>query len=363
MASTAEIIQAPPDTLPEDFSEWDSGLSSPTLPHRSNRFQSAAEQDFAPAPPEEPVSRQVKVLAVMDGSTPAPLFSALGFYATHDDVERSRREKLRRIRRRILAVTAVAVFPILLLLVLIPLRNPNLRQRITAVKAAIANPPATPETDPTANRLKPSPATLLTKVSQPVASTLKIAPAAQPARPQIPALTAAAETDQETPQQVEPTMMSNQLAAPKRIPHDINVVPKPEAPPNSGIGVAGIDGLNGSGSATGPGLVSASKAPKVSIAIPAKITISSSVAAGMLLHRTVPQYPAIALSAHVAGTVELLATVSKQGTVENLRVISGPAMLRQAAVDAVSSWQYKPYLFNGVPVEMETSVNVVFTIP
>jgi protein TonB len=101
----------------------------------------------------------------------------------------------------------------------------------------------------------------------------------------------------------------------------------------------------------------------VSVEIPEKITISSGVAAGMLLHQTVPQYPAIAKSAHVSGTVVLQATISKVGTIENLRIISGPEMLKQAAMNAVSSWRYRPYLFNGVPVEMETTVNVVFTIP
>ena len=58
----------------------------------------------------------------------------------------------------------------------------------------------------------------------------------------------------------------------------------------------------------------------------------------------------------------LQATISKIGTIENLRAAGGPAMLQQAALDAVKTWRYRPYLLNGQPVEVETTVNVVFTL-
>jgi periplasmic protein TonB len=54
--------------------------------------------------------------------------------------------------------------------------------------------------------------------------------------------------------------------------------------------------------------------------------------------------------------------ISKDGTIENLSVVSGPMMLRQAALDTVKTWRYQPYLLNNVPVEVETTVNVVFTM-
>jgi protein TonB len=60
--------------------------------------------------------------------------------------------------------------------------------------------------------------------------------------------------------------------------------------------------------------------------------------------------------------VVLQATISKEGRVANLRVVSGPAMLQQAALDAVKDWRYKPYLLDDVPVEVETTINVVFTL-
>jgi protein TonB len=62
------------------------------------------------------------------------------------------------------------------------------------------------------------------------------------------------------------------------------------------------------------------------------------------------------------GTVVLAATISKAGTIENLRVISGPAILQRSALDAVKTWRYSPYLLDGQPVEVETTVNVIFSL-
>jgi protein TonB len=82
----------------------------------------------------------------------------------------------------------------------------------------------------------------------------------------------------------------------------------------------------------------------------------------MLIQKTIPTYPPIAKAARVQGTVVLQALISKQGTIENLKVVSGPAMLQQAAEDAVRQWRYRPYLLNNDPVEVETTVNVIFTL-
>jgi protein TonB len=102
--------------------------------------------------------------------------------------------------------------------------------------------------------------------------------------------------------------------------------------------------------------------PKVQAAPPKKVNISGGVAQGLLLQKTQPSYPPIAKAARVSGTVVLQATISKTGTITNLRVLSGPEMLRQAALDAVRSWRYRPYLLNNEPVEVDTTVNVIFTL-
>jgi protein TonB len=75
-----------------------------------------------------------------------------------------------------------------------------------------------------------------------------------------------------------------------------------------------------------------------------------------------PTYPAIARAARIQGAVEMQATISKAGTIENLRVLSGPPMLVNAALDAVKTWRYRPYQLNGEPVEVETTINVVFKL-
>jgi protein TonB len=92
------------------------------------------------------------------------------------------------------------------------------------------------------------------------------------------------------------------------------------------------------------------------------LRVSTTVEEGLLIRRTIPVYPAIAKAAGVSGTVALAATISKTGTIENLRVTGGPAMLQRAALDAVSTWLYRPYLLDGKPVEVETTVNVIFTL-
>jgi protein TonB len=92
------------------------------------------------------------------------------------------------------------------------------------------------------------------------------------------------------------------------------------------------------------------------------VHLSSGVVAGLLLKKTTPMYPPIAVAARVEGTVVLEATISASGSIQNLRVVSGHPMLQQAALDAVRDWRYRPFLLNGRPVEVETTINVIFTL-
>jgi protein TonB len=156
-------------------------------------------------------------------------------------------------------------------------------------------------------------------------------------------------------------MMNNQLTAPTKIPHNITMVTEKEAPA-SNFGVAGMEGMGGGANGVMGSMFGSGNAPKVQAAAPKKVNISAGVAVGMLLQKTSPIYPPIAKAARVSGTVVLQATISKQGTIENLHVVSGPAMLQQSALDAVKQWRYRPYLLNNDPVEVETTVNVIFTL-
>jgi periplasmic protein TonB len=165
--------------------------------------------------------------------------------------------------------------------------------------------------------------------------------------------------------QVHSQVLDNELLAPSRIPTTIKMLHEAAAqPPTSGVpdmqGIADTnpgDALNGIVRGLG-----AAHPSIVRVAPPSKVCISSGVMAGNLLDKVPPQYPAIAREARIAGTVVLQATISKAGTIQNLRVINGPALLQQAALDAVRSWRYKPYLLNGQPVEVETTINVVFNL-
>jgi TonB family protein len=84
--------------------------------------------------------------------------------------------------------------------------------------------------------------------------------------------------------------------------------------------------------------------------------------AGVLLKKVQPEYPLAMKDARVTGTVVLKGVVGKDGHLHNLRFVSGSPLLQQAATDAVKQWLYRPYLLNGEPVEVETTVNVLFAL-
>jgi TonB family protein len=97
--------------------------------------------------------------------------------------------------------------------------------------------------------------------------------------------------------------------------------------------------------------------------VPLRVNISGGIAQAMILKRVPPDYPPIAKAAKVSGTVVLQAIIDKEGHIANLHVISGPAMLQQASLDAVQQWSFRPYLLNGQPVEVQTTIYVVFSLP
>jgi protein TonB len=92
------------------------------------------------------------------------------------------------------------------------------------------------------------------------------------------------------------------------------------------------------------------------------LNVSGGVTAGMLLTPIQPVYPAIAKAAGIRGAVVMEAVISKAGRIESLHVLSGPDMLRRAAVDAVEVARYRPYLLSGEPTEVQTTITVVFQL-
>ncbi len=93
---------------------------------------------------------------------------------------------------------------------------------------------------------------------------------------------------------------------------------------------------------------------------PAKV--AAAVMAGRLVKGDPPVYPPIALAAHMQGSVTLHGIITKEGNVERLEALGGPPMLKQAALDAVKQWTYRPYMINGEPAEVDTTIIVNFNL-
>jgi len=147
------------------------------------------------------------------------------------------------------------------------------------------------------------------------------------------------------------------FTAPRRIPTTIVMADRPEI--IEGVNVAELD--TGPGTGNDPFGTTHSR-PVVRQQPQGPVRVSGMVVEGLLIDKRLPVYPAIAKATGTQGTVVLAATISRNGTIENLRVIGGPQMLQQAAIDAVSAWRYRPYLLNGEPLEVETTINVIFKL-
>ena len=185
-------------------------------------------------------------------------------------------------------------------------------------------------------------------------SALLLAPPPPPSTPSLPERAAAARPV---------PMMLTSLSLPSHIPDHAAMVASAEpVPAGVDIGTAGPAGPGGApdvfsiGRGPAPDVVPAPK-PKAG-----PVRVSAGVAAGRLMEPIHASYPAIALAARIQGTVVVEAVISKSGAVENAHAVSGPAMLAQAAVSAVARARYQPYKLNGEPVEVETTVNVMFSL-
>lgn len=95
---------------------------------------------------------------------------------------------------------------------------------------------------------------------------------------------------------------------------------------------------------------------------PQRVRVSAGVAAGLLVTKVPPHYPEDLRQQRVQGTVVLKVNIDKEGNVYKTELISGQPLLAPAAIEAVGQWKYKPYLLNGVPVEVETQVQVNFVL-
>lgn len=89
---------------------------------------------------------------------------------------------------------------------------------------------------------------------------------------------------------------------------------------------------------------------------------SAGVQAANLIHQVKPVYPPLAVKTRTQGMVVLEATISREGSIESLRVVSGHPLLTQAAIDAVRQWKYRPTMLSGEPVDVITTITVTFSL-
>jgi periplasmic protein TonB len=171
--------------------------------------------------------------------------------------------------------------------------------------------------------------------------------------------------------QIQTDLLNNgALRTPTKIPQKIQMIKEEEPPPPmpaSGGVVGGVPGgIPGGqmGGVIGSVITSSNMAavPKFVPVAPQRIRISAGVTRGLLIHRVEPTYPTLAKSARVQGDVVLSAIIDGNGQITNLQLVSGHPMLVPAAIAAVRQWRYKPYLLNAQPVEVETTITVIFTL-
>jgi periplasmic protein TonB len=192
-----------------------------------------------------------------------------------------------------------------------------------------------------------------------------------PPPPPPPPPPAAAEVAKVVHQIQTDIMSTGQLRTPTRIPKKIEMIKEEEAPPPMPVGGGVVGGVPGGvpggqlGGVIG-GIVNATSnlnsVPKLVAPTVQRVRISQGVTKGLLIHRVEPTYPQLAKAARVQGEVVLSAVISTNGEIQNLQLVSGHPMLVPSAIAAVKQWRYKPYLLNGAPVEVETTITVIFSL-
>jgi protein TonB len=195
-------------------------------------------------------------------------------------------------------------------------------------------------------------------------STMLVAPPPPPPPPPPPAATPVVRV-----RPVARLMNQGVLRAPTVIPKQVNLIKEEELPPDvAAVGVSGgVPGGVPGGQAGGVlggiiGGVTGANVPPPPKEAPRRIRVGGSVQQAQLISQIRPVYPPLAKQARIQGTVRLQAIIAKDGSVVQLEIISGHPLLQQSALQAVSQWRYKPTLLNGEPVEVVTTVDVVFTL-
>lgn len=139
----------------------------------------------------------------------------------------------------------------------------------------------------------------------------------------------------------------------------------PDAPPIIGV-PGGIGGGNKMLGSLIPNVVAPPPPPTTSVVEKSQpsrpVPVGGDVQMAKVLRKVIPEYPALARSARISGVVRLIGIIGKDGTIQNLQLVSGHPLLARAAMEAVRQWVYKPTLLNGMPVEVIAPIEVNFTL-
>ncbi len=169
--------------------------------------------------------------------------------------------------------------------------------------------------------------------------------------------------------QVHQVTMAQLMKAPTVIPKTIAKIKDQPMPQSTGV-VGGVVGGVPGGQAGGVlgGIIGGVTGgpppppPPPKAQTPQRIRVGGQVEAAKLIYKPTPEYPPLAKMARIQGTVRLEAVIAKDGTIQDLKVLSGHPLLVKAALDAVKQWRYQPTLLNGEPVEVVTEIDVNFTL-
>jgi protein TonB len=198
-----------------------------------------------------------------------------------------------------------------------------------------------------------------------------VAPPPPPPPPPPPAAAAPVKVVKVAPRQFD----AGRLMAPKAIPKEIAMIKEDELPPPAAaVGVVGgvpggvpggtpggvIGGIIGSVPTAAPPPPPVKEAPKA--VTPKQIRVGGNVQAAKLINQPKPTYPPLARQARIQGVVRFNAVIGRDGSIQNLTLVSGHPLLVPAATEAVRQWRYQPTLLNGEPVEVVTVIDVNFTL-
>jgi protein TonB len=175
------------------------------------------------------------------------------------------------------------------------------------------------------------------------------------------------------PRIIRKATMADIMKAPTVIP---KTIARPDEAPAPATAVGVVGGIPGGvpggqfggvlGGVIGGVMSSVSAAPPPppppKAATPKRIRVGGQVESARLIFQPKPEYPPLAKMARIQGTVRLEAIISKDGTIQDLKVVSGHPLLVKSALEAVQRWRYQPTLLNGEPVEVVTEVDVNFTL-